>query len=93
MSHFSSSKSIETMDSITFVFPFCFPVVEEYTKECQKELDFCLEAESMQHVKELLQRRNIRAIVPEVITELVTEKVLVMEYCQGFPIRDLESLD
>ena len=69
------------------------PIADEYTKEVQKELDFRAEAENMIQVKKLLAERQIRAIVPNVIPELVTEKVLVMDYCEGFPIRDIESLD
>jgi len=69
------------------------PVVEEYTKEVTKELDFRQEARNMQEVKQHLQEQDIRAIVPGTIDELVTEKVLVMDYCKGYPIRDTASLD
>ena len=66
-------------------------VVQEYTAEVTRELDFRLEAQNMQLVKSFLQDQQIRAIVPE--TVWATEKVLVMEYCPGFSIRDVEKLD
>ena len=69
------------------------PVVEEYTKEVTKELDFRQEAQNMKEIKQLVQDRNIRAIVPGTVEGLITEKVLVMDCCQGFPIRDAENLD
>ena len=69
------------------------PIVDEYTREVRKELDFRTEATNMRQVKELLEQRNIRAVVPAAIPELVTEKVLCMDYCEGFPIRDLEKME
>ena len=69
------------------------PVVEEYTKEVTKELDFRQEAQNMKEVKAILQQEGIRAIIPETMDGLVTEKVMVMDYCQGFSIRDTDSLD
>jgi aarF domain-containing kinase len=69
------------------------PVVEEYTKEVTKELDFRQEAQNMKQVKAMLQQEGIRAIIPETIDGLVTEKVMVMDYCEGFSIRDTDSLD
>lgn len=69
------------------------PVVDEYTKEVQKELDFRTEARNMQEIKQMLEERKVCVIVPDAVSDLVTEKVLVMEYCEGFPIRDIEKLD
>lgn len=69
------------------------PVVDEYAKEVSKELDFRSEATNMQEIKQLLEERQIRAIVPAAVEDLVTEKVLVMDYCEGFPIRDLSQLE
>ena len=69
------------------------PVVDEYTREVVKELDFRLEAQNMNEVRDLLKRRSITAIIPQVVPELVTSKILVMDFCAGFPIRDIESLD
>lgn len=69
------------------------PVVNEYTAEVARELDFRTECANMDEVRNLLETSDIRAKVPKSIPELVTERVLTMEFCQGFPIRDLEKLD
>jgi|AntRauTorckE5430_2_1112549.scaffolds.fasta_scaffold04840_1 aarF domain-containing kinase len=68
-------------------------IIQEYNKEVRKELDFRTEAENMNEVRKLLQEQNIRAIVPDVVPELVKERVLVMDFCEGFTIRDLDALD
>jgi len=48
----------------------------------------------MEEVRDLLRRCHIRAKIPAIwIPELVTEKVLVMEFCDGFPIRNVQLLD
>lgn len=69
------------------------PIVNEYTAEVARELDFRTECANMDEVRNLLEASDIRAKVPKSIPELVTERVLTMEFCQGFPIRDLVKLD
>ena len=69
------------------------PVVREWTAEVLKELDFRTEATNMAEVRSLIERRRIRALVPAAVPELVTQRVLVMEFCAGFPIRDTAQLD
>ena len=69
------------------------PVVSEWTKEVLKELDFRTEAVNQEEVKALLERCQIQAIVPATCKGLVKERLLVMDFCEGFPIRDLKKLD
>ena len=69
------------------------PVVNEYTSEVARELDFRTECANMEEVRKLLAASDVRAKVPQSIPELVVERVLTMEFCEGFPIRDLEKLD
>mmetsp|Transcript_12364 Transcript_12364/g.35357 ORF Transcript_12364/g.35357 Transcript_12364/m.35357 type:complete len:960 (+) Transcript_12364:93-2972(+) len=69
------------------------PVVNEYTAEVVRELDFRTECANMEEVRELLATSDVRAKVPQSIPELVTERVLTMDFCEGFPIRDLAKLD
>ena len=69
------------------------PVVREWTAEVLKELDFRTEATNMAEVRALLTARRIRAIVPASVDELVTERVLVMDFCEGFAIKDTARLD
>lgn len=69
------------------------PVIREYNQEVRKELDFRTEAQNMKEVSDLLKKAKIQAIVPEAIPNLVTERILVMDFCEGFPVRDTRLLD
>jgi len=69
------------------------PVIKEYNQEVRKELDFRTEAKNMKEVKELLDGTDIDVIVPESVPDLVTERCLVMEFCEGFPVRDIAKLE
>ena len=69
------------------------PVVREWTSEVLKELDFRTEAANMAEVRGLLRSRRVRAIVPNAVEELVTARVLVMDFCEGFAIKDAARLD
>lgn len=69
------------------------PVIREYNQEVIKELDFRTEANNMKEVSNLLKANNVKAIIPETVPGLVTERVLVMDFCQGFPIKDTDSMD
>jgi len=68
------------------------PVIREYNLEVKKELDFRIEAENMKEVSDLLKANNVRAIIPKTIPGLITSRVLVMDYCPGFPIKDTASI-
>jgi len=67
------------------------PVIKEYNKEVRKELDFRTEAQNMVEIRNLLLKADIDVVVPEFC--FGTERVLVMEFCSGFPIRDTKKLD
>lgn len=69
------------------------PVIREYNQEVRKELDFRTEARNMAEVKRLLRARGVPAIVPEPIEGLVRERVLVMDYCEGFAVKDAAAMD
>merc|ERR1711865_676123 len=57
----------------------------------RKELDFRTEAQNMVEIRNLLLKADIDVVVPEFC--FGTERVLVMEFCSGFPIRDTKKLD
>ena len=40
-----------------------------------------------------MRSRRVRAIVPASVTGLVTARVLVMDFCEGFAIKDAARLD
>src|SRR5207245_2805581 len=56
------------------------------------ELDFTHEAESMSSLRAALAYRS-DALVPEVLPELSTERLLVMEYMKGVKIAGREALE
>lgn len=69
------------------------PVIREYNMEVAKELDFRTEAENMKEISDLLRISKIQAIIPDTVPGLVTERVLVMDFCEGFPVKDTHLLD
>eukprot|EP00049_Salpingoeca_infusionum_P025915 m.22581 g.22581 ORF g.22581 m.22581 type:complete len:1649 (+) comp8401_c0_seq2:477-5423(+) len=69
------------------------PVLDEWSKVAIRELDFTNEAANMTRVRNNLLTSDLDVIVPELVTDLHTSKVLVMEYCQGFKVTDTEKLD
>ena len=69
------------------------PIIKEYNLEVIKELDFRIESQNMIDVRNILQQSNICAIVPKPILNFVTEKIIVMDFCEGFPVRDNDKLN
>ena len=75
-------------------------MIREWTREVPKELNFIKEKENMLRVSSNIlpyyknDNKNLRfdVSIPKPIEELVTEKVLVMEYIDGFKI-DKSTLD
>ncbi len=62
-------------------------MVEHLSESLQRELDFELEAASMQRMRDVLSAYS-RLGVPEVHTDLSTKRLLVMEEIEGVPISD-----
>ncbi|KAJ8906899.1 hypothetical protein NDN08_003383 [Rhodosorus marinus] len=78
------------------------PLMNEWSKEVPYELDFIHEAENLRRVEreslEAVRSRkdlgmSFKAIFPQVYDELLTEKVLVMNYIDGFKVSDIKELD
>ncbi|CAK0910249.1 unnamed protein product, partial [Prorocentrum cordatum] len=68
------------------------PLLNELNAEHLKELDFRQEAQNLVDVRSNLARSRIPVIVPGVISSLTSEKVLVMEFCQGDSVKDAVGL-
>ncbi|XP_047316864.1 aarF domain-containing protein kinase 1 [Impatiens glandulifera] len=68
-----------------------FSVTKEMETQIGYEFDFNREADAMQKIKAFLHRNNKRTpvFVPRVLPDLVTRRVLVMEYIDGIPILKL----
>ena len=66
-------------------------IVRELGKYVRLELDFTHEAENARRIRaNLLHRQDV--LVPEIVPELSTQKVLVMEYLPGIRVTDVEAL-
>ena len=61
------------------------PVLEEWSKEVSKELDFRIEAENMTRVRHNMMKAGLPATVPRVIEKYVSREVLVMRFIDGSP--------
>src|SRR5512141_1337614 len=84
---------------ILFVLNLLFPnhhtraitaIVSEFAKRIRDELDFREEARNAAMLRRNFQNEP-RVVVPEVVTELVTRRVLVLEYVEGTRIDRLHD--
>eukprot|EP00038_Savillea_parva_P001494 m.104335 g.104335 ORF g.104335 m.104335 type:complete len:1732 (-) comp10523_c0_seq1:284-5479(-) len=73
------------------------PIMNEWAKVAIDELDFKAEAANQKQVAANLARTNIGVKVPALTVlngvELVSSKVIVMEYCHGFKVTDAEKME
>jgi ubiquinone biosynthesis protein len=68
------------------------PIVEYLKETLPLELDFKHEAGAATQLREALAHRQ-DALVPMVLPELSTERLLVMEYAEGIKITDRQALE
>ncbi|PHT53689.1 hypothetical protein CQW23_08151 [Capsicum baccatum] len=68
-----------------------FSVTKEMEKQISYEFDFVREAEAMARIRHFLCQNNKKSPVrvPHVIRDMVSRRVLVMEYIDGIPILKL----
>ncbi|KAL5183693.1 Protein ACTIVITY OF BC1 COMPLEX KINASE 8, chloroplastic [Glycine soja] len=68
-----------------------YSVTKEMEKQIGYEFDFTREANAMQRIRKFLYENNKKSpvLVPRVIHDMVTRRVLVMEYIDGIPIMNL----
>lgn len=68
-----------------------YSVTKEMEKQIGYEFDFTREADAMERIKRFLYENNKKrpVLVPRVIRDMVTRRVLVMEYIDGIPILNL----
>ncbi|GAU43610.1 hypothetical protein TSUD_185030 [Trifolium subterraneum] len=68
-----------------------YSVTKEMEKQIGYEFDFMREASAMDRIRKFLYKTNKRSpvLVPRVIRDMVTRRVLVMEYIDGVPIMNL----
>lgn len=70
-----------------------FSVTKEMEKQIGYEFDFTREANAMKKIQQFLYKSNKKSpvTVPRVMQDLVTRRVLVMEYINGIPILKIED--
>ena len=75
-------------------FAFYCPVkiVEEFAKTISNELDYTIEASSMDRVAKQFFG-NSSVYIPKAFREKTTQRILTMEYVDGIKISDIEKLD
>ncbi|XP_024929042.2 protein ACTIVITY OF BC1 COMPLEX KINASE 8, chloroplastic [Ziziphus jujuba] len=68
-----------------------YSITKEIEKQIGYEFDFVREANAMEKIRRFLFENNKKppVLVPRVVRNLVTRRVLVMEYIDGIPIMDL----
>ncbi|KAF7838207.1 putative aarF domain-containing protein kinase 1-like isoform X2 [Senna tora] len=68
-----------------------YSVTKEMEKQIGYEFDFVREAGAMERIRKFLYENNKRTPVqvPRVIQDMVTRRVLVMEYIDGIPLMNL----
>ncbi|KAJ3417277.1 Katanin p60 ATPase-containing subunit A1 [Chytridiales sp. JEL 0842] len=81
------------------------PIVQEWSTEVPKELDFVIEAKNTIEVRDAIKKHNefggyaygsplhIECGFADPIEQLVTQKVLVMKYIDGLKISDKEGME
>ncbi|CAM9137838.1 unnamed protein product [Chrysoparadoxa australica] len=69
-------------------------MLSEWSSMVLQELDFVNEAGNLVRVRKALEENDQPdIIIPELIPEFTTPKVLVMSFCEGFKVSHLEELD
>jgi predicted unusual protein kinase regulating ubiquinone biosynthesis (AarF/ABC1/UbiB family) len=68
--------------------------VDEFTSRVLEDMDFVREAENMKAFAELYDSRRgtsptVKIVVPEVISELSSNRVIVMEWLEGTKLTDI----
>lgn len=68
-------------------------VLDEWSKEVVKELDFEHEAKNMAEVTANMARTGFNVCVPEVLPGLYSKRVLAMRFVDGVKVSDVAALD
>lgn len=72
-------------------------LVDEFTSRVFEDMDFVREARNMQRFADMysLQRgssETVRVVVPEIISELCSDKMIVMEWIEGAKLTDISGV-
>jgi predicted unusual protein kinase regulating ubiquinone biosynthesis (AarF/ABC1/UbiB family) len=68
-------------------------IVTTFSQTIFEEMDYRLEAENQATIKRNLKRSGLDVVVPEVLRQYTSEKVLVEEYVPGIKITNIAAID
>jgi len=69
-------------------------IVKEWIPAVKEELDLTNEAKNLKEIRKNMEKAGLTVIIPRVPDErLVKPDVLVMEYCDGFSVREVAAFD
>lgn len=89
---FAVTLVVRVIDSLFDDFEFGW-IATEMAPQLPKELDFTLEGKNAEQASEQIQKSGLACCIPKVIWENTTERVLTMEFEEGFKSTDIESLE
>ena len=68
-------------------------ICEELTPQLPKELDFVNEGRNAEEAAANLERTGLDCVVPRVLWDFTSSRVLTMEFEEGFKATDVESIE
>ncbi|GMH32993.1 hypothetical protein BSKO_00827 [Bryopsis sp. KO-2023] len=68
-------------------------IVFEWIPAVRQELDLRIEASNLNEAKTNLAKAGVNVILPAPVEGYITQKVIVMDFCPGFSVRDVEEID
>ncbi|CAM9259329.1 unnamed protein product, partial [Phaeothamnion confervicola] len=68
------------------------PILDEWVSEATKELDFVKEAENLVRVGRAMHASGLEVVIPEVLPQFTTTRVLVMTFCEGIKVTEAAPL-
>jgi aarF domain-containing kinase len=68
------------------------PIMEEWIKHVEMELDFTWEVRSLKRAHEAMAKSGLDVVIPVPVEAFTATRVCVMEFCDGLKVTDAKSL-
>jgi aarF domain-containing kinase len=69
------------------------PVLDEWSKVAERELDFNNETANSERVRQDMAAAGLDVVVPKIHADYSSERVIVMDFAKGFKVTDQDMLD
>jgi aarF domain-containing kinase len=95
----TSSGDVFAITTVIHILDFVFEdftwmwIAEEIAPQLPKELDFCNEGKNSEKAKAAIEKSGLDCVVPKVIWKDTSERVLCMEFEEGFKATDTEAIE